>query len=150
MLQSYLSPFFDRLIVFKLFKFFSDNTDVEWVVHRNGDSYTLGTKHNPYNSGGWVDYGLDKPDASVHSHPGIQANANKEIESMGYWPEGIVKDSDWYNVLNDVNANRKYTRLNYVYFPNSANLYFVGYHRAQYIRKINNYKSFYFGTLNNR
>lgn len=69
---------------------------------------------------------------------------------MGYWPEGVAKGSDWYNVVNDVNANRKYTRLSYVYFPNSVNLYFIGYHEAKYIRKVNNYKSFYFGTLNNR
>lgn len=136
--------------LFKLFLFAANNTDVEWVVHRNGDSYTLGTRHDSDNSGGWEDYGLDKPDASVHSHPGVQTSANKEIESMGYWPEGVAKGSDWYNVVNDVNANRKYTRLSYVYFPNSVNLYFIGYHEAKYIRKVNNYKSFYFGTLNNR
>ncbi len=69
---------------------------------------------------------------------------------MGYWPEGVVKDSDWDNVINDAKTNGKHIHLNYVYFPNSANLYFVGYHNARYIRKIYNYKSFYFGTLNNR
>ena len=135
--------------IFKVFKFASDNTDVEWVIHRNGDAYTLGTKHDPGNSGGWVNYGLEKPDASVHSHPGEDLiNTKKEIESMGYWPEGIGWGSDWQHVIDDVDTNGKYARLSYVYFPNSTNLYFVGYYNARYIRKINNYRKFYFGPLN--
>ena len=135
--------------IFKVFKFASDNTDVEWVIHRNGDAYTLGTKHDPGNSGGWVNYGLEKPDASVHSHTGEDLiNTKKEIESMGYWPEGIGWGSDWQHVIDDVDTNGKYARLSYVYFPNSTNLYFVGYYNARYIRKINNYRKFYFGPLN--
>ena len=29
--------------IFKVFKFASDKTKVEWAVHRNGDTYTIGT-----------------------------------------------------------------------------------------------------------
>ncbi|MDE6146582.1 MAG: RHS repeat-associated core domain-containing protein [Bacteroidales bacterium] len=57
--------------IFKVFKFAADNTDAEWVIHKNGDTYTIGTKHDPDNSGGWEDYGLEKPEASVHPRPGI-------------------------------------------------------------------------------
>ena len=32
--------------IFKVFKFASDKTKVEWAVHRNGDTYTIGTKHD--------------------------------------------------------------------------------------------------------
>ena len=80
-------------------------SSVEWVIHKNGDAYTLGTIHDSYNAGSWEDYGLEQPDASVHSHPGVQTSANNEIESMGYWSEGVAKGSDWDNVVNDVNTN---------------------------------------------
>ncbi|MBO5193261.1 MAG: hypothetical protein J6B62_00030, partial [Bacteroidales bacterium] len=141
--------------IFKVFKFASDNTDVEWVVHKNGDTYTLGTKHDPDNSGGWVDYGLEKPDASVHSHPGNIFGAAKELESMGFIREDriharTINGSDWSNVRDDVHENGKQTRMNYVYFQKSHNLYHVEYNKPRYIRNINNYKKFYFGTLNNR
>ena len=126
--------------IFKLFKFFSDNTDVEWVVHRNGDSYTLGTKHNPDNSGGWVDYGLDKPDASVHSHPGIPATKNDEEVSMGLYREGPNKaraiiGNDWYNVRQDIDKNGKAARKSYVYFPISKNYYIITYNGPQLIKR---------------
>ena len=136
--------------IFNVFKFASDNSDVEWVVHRNDDTYTIGTKHDDGSAGGWKTYGLDKPQVSVHSHPGIATDMISEQISMGYGEGFVQKGNDWENVLNDVNRNGAKARLNYVYFPNSSRLYFVGYYNATYIRNINNYKKFYFGTLNAR
>ncbi len=128
--------------IFNIFKFAADNTSVEWVIHKNGNSYTLGTIHDSDNAGGWEDYGLEKPDASVHSHPGINTSLGDELYSMG---------SDYDNVVLDVKKNGRQTRMNYVYFPATTRLYHVGRYGVQYIRDINNnYKRFYFGTLNNR
>ena len=136
--------------IFNVFKFASDNSDVEWVVHRNDVSYTIGTQHDSNTSGSWLDYGLVKPQVSVHSHPGIATDILSEQISMGYGDGFVQKGNDWENVLNDVNRNGDKARLNYVYFPNSSRLYFVGYYNAIYIRNINKYKRFYFGTLNAR
>ena len=68
--------------IFKVFKFASDKTKVEWAVHRNGDTYTIGTGHNSYSASSWEDYAKNKPNATVHSHPGI--DIGNEISSMGY------------------------------------------------------------------
>ena len=137
--------------IFNVFKFASDNSDVEWVVHRNDDNYTIGTKHDANTSGSWGDYGLTKPQVSVHSHPDIQADYISEIKSMGFWGYNTDADGDMFNVLLDVRANGKQTRMNYVYFPNSTRLYHVEYYGPRFIREINNnYKRFYFGTLNFR
>ena len=135
--------------IFKLFVFSSENTNVEWVVHRKGDEYTIGTIHNAENSGNYQDYGLDAVDASVHSHPGTSRDG--ELESMGV-PRGAYEgvDGDWKHVIRDVNNNGHITRHSYVYFPKSKNLYYVGYHGPQFIRKAYDYKSFYFGVLNKR
>ena len=136
--------------IYKTFKFLADNTGVEWVVHRNGDQYTLGTLHLSRTCGNWTDYGLEKPNASVHSHPDEPTSMNKELSSMGK-ESGKSPDGDWENVINDVNSNYRITRMNYVYFPNSSRLYFVGYYGPQYVRTINkSYKQFYFGTLNHK
>lgn len=97
-----------------------------------------------------MDYGLDKPVVTVHSHPDVIPTTKKELESMGDWNGKPWYLSDWYNVMNDVSQNGRITRLSYVYFQNTANLYFVGYHNVKYIRKVDNYKRFYFGTLNDR
>lgn len=126
--------------IFKVFKFASDNTDVEWVVHKNGDAYTLGTKHDPDNSGGWVDYGLEKPDASVHSHPGIPNTKEDEVSSMGVYLEGANKarayiGNDWYNVRKDVDKNGKAARKSYVYFPISKNMYIITYNGPRLLKR---------------
>ena len=138
--------------IFNVFKFASDNSDVEWVVHRNDDNYTIGTKHDVNTSGSWGDYGLDKPQVSVHSHPGVQPD--EELFSMGFVMESptsarAIIDKDWYNARTDILQNNSSARMSYVYFPYSSNLYYVGYNRPIFIRKIqNNYKRFYFGILN--
>ena len=137
--------------MFNIFLFAADNTTVEWALHRGQDnSYTIGTLHDDKNAGNWEDYGIQKPIASVHSHPGITAEHITEIESMGYWYNGTYPAGDWENVIKDVNSNGYQTRMNYVYFPISTRLYHVGYRGAAYIREISNYKKFYFGTLNHK
>ena len=132
--------------MFKVFKFASDKTKVEWAVHRNGDTYTIGTGHDSDNASSWEDYSKDKPNATVHSHPGV--DIDDEISSMGYGTYHYP--SDQKNVIKDVKQNGRITRKSYVYFPNSSRLYYVGYYNASFIRPISSYKSFYFGTLNNK
>ena len=132
--------------IFKVFKFASDKTKVEWAVHRNGDTYTIGTGHNSYSASSWEDYAKNKPNATVNSHPGI--DIGNEISSMGYGTN--YYNTDQRNVIDDVEQNGRITRKSYVYFPNSSRLYYVGYYNASFIRPIRSYKSFYFGTLNNK
>ena len=134
--------------IFKVFKFASDKTKVEWAVHRNGDTYTIGTGHNSYSASSWEDYTNGKPNATVHSHPGIKAAVDEETFSMGYGAP--YRDTDWNNVRIDVKQAREKARKSYVYFPNSGRLYNVGYHNAIYIKYIKNYRGFYFGTINKK
>ena len=134
--------------IFNVFKFASDKTKVEWAVHRNGDTYTIGTGHNSYSASSWEDYTKDKPNATVHSHPGIKAAVDEETFSMGYGAP--YRDTDWNNVRIDVKQAREKARKSYVYFPNSGRLYNVGYHNAIYIKDIKNYRGFYFGTINKK
>ena len=134
--------------IFKVFKFASDKTKVEWAVHHNGDTYTIGTGHNSYSASSWEDYTNGKPNATVHSHPGIKAAVDEETFSMGYGAP--YRDTDWNNVRIDVKQAREKARKSYVYFPNSGRLYNVGYHNAIYIKDIKNYRGFYFGTINKK
>ena len=134
--------------IFKVFKFASDKTKVEWAVHRNGDTYTIGTGHNSYSASSWEDYTKDKPNATLHSHPGINAIVDDETYSMGY---GATQyDNDHNKVKRDINQNGIKSRKNYVYFPNSGRLYNVGYNNAIFIKNVRSYKSFYFGVLNKK
>lgn len=144
-INSYTSS--EKNDIFNVFKFAADNTSVEWVVHRNNNSYTIGTAHDSYSSGGWPDYMETTPQASVHSHPGIRSAIGEELFSMGNDNGNVVYGSDWNRVIRDVNSNGTQMRKNYVYFPISSRLYHVGYHGPSYIRNINNYKKFYVGAL---
>ncbi len=126
--------------IFNIFKFAADNTSVEWVIHKNGKSYTLGTIHDTDKAGGWEDYGLEKPDASVHSHPDIPATKNDEEFSMGLYREGPNKaraiiGNDWYNVRQDIDKNGKAARKSYVYFPISKNYYIITYNGPRLIKR---------------
>ena len=141
--------------IYKTFKFLADNTGVEWVVHRNGDQYTLGTLHLSENSGNWADYEIEKPVASVHSHPNVEPSEKSELDSMGYSynEEGpsMKKYYDSYNARMDILQNGNNARMSYVYFTRSKRLYYLSYNRPRFIRKVNNsYRQFFFGTLNHR
>lgn len=123
----------DKKTISTIFKFLSDNTSVEWVVHKSGEVFTLGTKHNTESAGSWEDYSINRPEESIHSHPGNQYKSkNLAIESMGYWynKQGeSMPQGDWKNVLNDWRAhdyNESNIRKSYVYFPASKEVYKVG------------------------
>ena len=129
---------------FRVFLFAADNSDVEWALHRGqGNSYTIGTKHDEYSAGNWADFGLiERPIASIHSHPDEPNSFDHERSSMSY---------DYNNVTDEAEKYGRQMRLNYVYFPNSTRLYHVEPSGIRYIHSIsNNYRRFYFGTLNHR
>lgn len=98
------------------------------------------------NAASYDEFDLTFPDASVHSHPGKKPTAYDEINSMGYpTPSHYYFDGDAINARRNLRP-----RYNYVYFPNSGNLYLVGKERPSFIRSVSNYRSFYFGTLNTK
>ncbi len=66
----------------------------------------------------------EQPNATVHSHPGI--DIDNEISSMGYGTNFYTTDQR--NVINDVRQNGYITRKSYVYFPNSSRLYIIMLH----------------------
>lgn len=134
--------------MFKVFKFASDNTKVEWVIHRNGDSYTIGTGHKTDNAASWEDYVGAMPNATVHSHPGTWQDMADEINSMGYG--SAFYNTDQTHAKQEIDKYGSKARINYVYFPVSRRLYKVGYYNASFIRNIKNHKGFYFGTLNKK
>ena len=141
---AYYTSFSNIDDIFKVFLFASDNSNVEWALHRGqGNSYTIGTKHDEYSAGNWADFGLiERPIASIHSHPDEPNSIDAERYSMSY---------DYYNVIDEVNKYGRQVRLNYVYFPNSTRLYHVEPSGVRYIHSIKkNYRRFYFGTLNHR
>ncbi len=129
---------------FKVFLFASDNSNVEWALHRGQDnSYTIGTKHDKISAGNWEDYGLtEMPISSMHSHPD---------EPNSFYYERYSMSHDYDNVTDEVEKYGQQMRLNYVYFPNSTRLYHVEPSGVRYIHSVNNnYRRFYFGTLNHR
>ena len=134
--------------MFKVFKFASDNTKVEWVIHRNGDSYTIGTGHKTDNAASWEDYVGAMPNATVHSHPGTWQDMADEINSMGYG--SAFYNTDQIHAKQEIDKYGSKARINYVYFPVSRRLYKVGYYNASFIRNIKNHNGFYFGTLNKK
>ena len=131
--------------IFKIFEFVTDNTDVEWAVHRSqGDEYLIGTSHNKSSVDSYsvLSGNVELPIASVHSHTNENTYAGERF-SMGY-------DGGWIQYGNDHQKTHWGTvpKYNYVYFPRSKRLYNVERYRPRYIRTINSYKDFYFGTLN--
>ena len=134
--------------MFKVFKFASDNTKVEWAIHRNGDSYTIGTGHKTDNAASWEDYVGAMPNATVHSHPGTWQDMADEINSMGYG--SAFYNTDQTHAKQEIDKYGSKARINYVYFPVSRRLYKVGYYNASFIRNIKNHNGFYFGTLNKK
>ena len=137
--------------VFKIFKFAADNTSNEWTIHRGSENnYTIGTINESEGTGGWSPYGITKPIASIHSHPMESSSMTQEIESMGYEIDDTLAFGDWANVVNDVDVNGKQTRYNYVYFPKTGHLFHVEYYAPRYIKKVDSYTNFYFGTLNHK
>ena len=107
---------------------------------------TLGTIHSDSNAASFEDYGLQKPDASVHSHPDVSIDSRLEIESMGKW----IDDNGSVKALGDWSKARRGNSpsFNYVYFPNSSRLYKFERREPIYIRTIKSFRGFFFGALN--
>ena len=65
-------------LALSLFKFLSDNSDVEWAMHGT-NKFTVGTLHNSKHAGNWRMFGLkDVPLFSIHSHPGLELKTEKD------------------------------------------------------------------------
>ena len=110
-----------------VFKFLSDNTSSEWIVHNMDNGYSiLGSMRSPGSSGSLSSY-LDilqsngvvlfngaTETSKIHSHPGVAPTSVAELESMGY-PSGAIR-GDWDNF--------KQTGIQSdVYFPLSGRVY---------------------------
>ena len=131
--------------IFKIFEFVTDKTDVEWAVHRSQDNeYIIGTSHNNTSVDGYsvLSGDIKSPIASVHSHPDDATYADERF-SMGYDDGWVINGNDHESTYREI-----VLKYNYVYFPRSKRLYNVERYRPRYIRTIDSYKDFYFGTLN--
>ena len=118
-----------------VFFFLANNTNVEWVVHSfDNNKSVLGTTFMNSNSGSVDDYlvaakesGIDSlSDATevkkIHSHPNVQEDQVKELDSMGYPPSGFYY-SDYNNYKRQYETLGKRTPISEVYFPNSNHIY---------------------------
>ena len=80
----------------------------------------------------------------MHSHPGTALRNEKS--SMGDYGLTYQPGSDFGR---KISGKRPYNM--YVYFPESKNIYNISKYKTSYIRNIgDDYKRFYFGTLNYR
>jgi hypothetical protein len=127
-----------------IFLFASDYSKSEWRLVQSIDnndaslSFTVGTKHDPYFSPSFNGLGIDQNVStvisSVHSHPGIQSS--EERSSMGQSSVNMAQ-GDWalYRI-NFRNNNNRELYTDKVYFPNSKNLYQIGYSGINLIQKV--------------
>jgi len=136
--------------VFSIFKFASDNSKIEWALARyDNNKYAIWTNHDKGNAINQSvstpkAIGLSNINASLHSHPDILPQ--HERSSLGEAVGGFYSRSDWGN---KIAGNRPYDMS--VYFPHTGNIYNISEHQISYIRNVgNDYKRFYYGTLNHR
>lgn len=88
------------------------------------------------NRKGVITYKNDKDDSNEYRLYSLDFDNNRTQQYVS------VKDYETY-------SDR--SRLNYIYFPKSKRLYYLGRTGYSIIRTIDNdYKRFYFGTLNHR
>ena len=126
--------------IVKVFKFAADNSDVEWALHQGASGYSITTSSNESSVGNWENYGIEKPIATIHSHPNIPNNIEDEVFSMGFLKEGpgvarALIGYDWDNVRNDIDNNGSKARKSYVYFPISKSIYYVTYNGPKFIKR---------------
>jgi RHS repeat-associated protein len=138
------------------FKFAADNTDVEWRADRfkegGRNNYALGTIHNENYSPSAEDLGHSSSSvvAFIHSHPNV--TLSNEISSMG------SKDYMGYGNRYTISGDRSIKHKNYsnsfyyMYSPKSGNLWEVrgNGQEPRFIRNVQNYKGFFFGTMNTK
>ncbi len=113
----------------KIFKFVSDNTNVEWNINyaKVDGEIKYGIQTSSLENICYNTFGKDEIVTSIHSHPREPNNFNSEMESM------------WGDRSNSYSINYN----NYVYMPKSTRLYSVKEGKSSYIRHIyNNYKRF--------
>ena len=113
--------------IVNVFKFAADNSDVDWALHQGASGYSITTSSNESSVGNWENYGIEKPIATIHSHPNIPNNIEDEVFSMGFLKEGpgvarALIGYDWDNVRNDIDNNGSKARKSYVYFPISKSI----------------------------
>lgn len=125
---------------FKLFKFASDNSSSEFSLtffkDRGKDFIQLATERESDETPGHGRLGISllNLQKEYHSHPDVRNIEAVEKGSMGIGaPHGR---SDYGNAYYD---NRTYP--NFVYFPNSKNMYNVNKNGVQFVRKVNNAKN---------
>jgi RHS repeat-associated protein len=142
--------------VFKVFKFCSDNTSVEWGLARyNENKYAVYTSHSSDGINFPANIGLGRINAFVHSHPGgpmknddlawYEKMTMGEITRPDSKERSIVNPSDWSQ-----KRNGSHPYQFYAYFPFSSNLYHIRGSGTYNIKTVSSYRSFYFGTLNHR
>ena len=136
--------------VMTAFKFFADNSMVEWAVHKSDKGeFAIGTRHVKGNSGSpYFDYGFENVVATVHSHPGdLYKDREEAIGSMGYRGDGFIGPSDYGFAKLDYNEDGRIDRINHVYFPVTHVLYRVTLYQPTFIKKIQTPKNLLFGPL---
>jgi RHS repeat-associated protein len=140
----------------KTFKFLADNTDVEWRVDRFKEGgktgYSIGTLHNSSLSPSAEKMGHSGSSviAFIHSHPNTAYENEKSSmgtkTSMGY--------GNRYTITGDMSVKHSYypNSFYYMYSPNSGNLWEVRNQgqEPRFIKTVNSYKGFFFGTMNTR
>ena len=111
--------------IMPLFKYLSDNTTVEWVIHQNENEYVLGTMHDSSTSANYQFYELTEiPLFSIHSHPSTFPTKKAELKSMGY---GSKIKGDWQRQQEEIEKYGENYRLYQVYFPISKRVYTIKY-----------------------
>ena len=119
-----------------VFKFVSNNSPYEWVIHNMDNGLSIfGSKYNRNTSGSLSDYlslvskvflsGEPSEVSKIHSHPDVVPNENEELDSMGYPSCGLL--GDWENYKrNGIKSE--------VYFPNSKHTYLMDAHKPILVR----------------
>jgi hypothetical protein len=140
----------------KTFKFVADNSKVEWRVDRyfeDGNTYySIGTNlKTPKYAMTPEMIGLFSTNsvAFIHSHWGVPRNW--ELGSMGW--NATLNRINRSNGNNDAILKTDYSIYQalyyYTYFPNSGNVWEVRNNQIPaFIRNVDNYKRFFWGTLN--
>jgi len=139
--------------MFKVFKFAADNSKVEWRVDRyNDNSYSIGTIHSNRHAITPEQMGRLSTDvvAFIHSHMGVSTDRYSELYSMGWLHKSRQIDPYHNSDARLKSTNSIYQDLYYyTYFPNSGNVWEVRNRQIPaFIRNVNSYQRFFWGTLN--
>ena len=137
----------------KTFKFAADNSNVEWRVDRyNDNSYSIGTIHSNRHAITPEQMGRLSTDvvAFIHSHMGVSTDRYSELYSMGWLDKSRQIDPYHNSDARLKSTNSIYQDLYYyTYFPNSGNVWEIRNRQIPaFIRNVDSYQRFFWGTLN--